>query len=626
MNRSLLRGLLWLAFFLGFFVVPAETSFVWAQAKEDNKPKRKFSPEEMNLIDQWGSEAKSQGWRRNPGVEMSGRYFGFTKLILLNLLFLGWVATTSWTNNDTQRTVDLNRYAWNWVMISVFPLMFLAALFIPMFLAVYPILILAWLVPVFVYVHHRNVGRLKADKVMTPDHLSFLLKRTLRMNVDPKKAAYETGSPIQLAGWGKRTTEAMRKGRGIAARNQPGYNHAREMIYQAIHRGAIDIRIERGTECRFFLFIDGVWHPADDLFTVKGRNHFTSEDAAPLVAVLKILCGLRSEESAKRQEGEFQALYDVKKKLEAHVVTQGKQGGEEVLIQFQFKALPFHTLEELGMNDVRAEHVKKLLNIDQGLVILSAAPGQGLRTMTNVAFSVADRFTRDFSTVEDIQKPYMPIENIQLSTYDSAKGESPMTVLPDVFFKEPKVLLLRDLVNAETLKLCCEEVSNNRLIMTTFRGTDSVDTILRMLKTGVDPKLLAESLSVVLTQRLVRRLCPACKEAVPANPEILRRLGLPPTIETLYRKRVHAAPEPGQKDTYVPCPKCREIGYLGRAGIYDGIVVNDEIRQIMTTSPSAAALRQAAVKGKNHGYLYDGARMVAAGITSFEELARVLKG
>lgn len=596
------------------------------QEAEKEKSVRKFNAEQMAQIDAWGQDANRNGWRHDASGQGVGRYFGIIKLVLLNILFWGWVATSSWINNDTQQTIDLNRTFWNWLSLLIFPLTFFISLFIPIFFAVLPIALLAWLVPVFVYVHHRNIGRLKADKVMTPDHLAFLMKRMLRMNVAPKKAVYETGSPIQLFGWGKHTTEQIRKGRGIAARNQPGYNHAREMIYQTIQRGAICIRIERTTsECRFFLFIDGVWHQVTDLFTVKGRAQFTSEDAAPLCAVLKILSGCRPEESVKRQEGEFQALYGVKKKLEATVISQGKSGVEEILIQFQFRSLTFHTLEELGMNDSRAESVKKLLNIDKGLVILSAAPGQGLRTMTNVAFNVADRFTRDFSTVEDINKPYMPIENIQLNTYDSSKKETPMTILPDVFFREPKVLLLRDLVNTETLQLCCEEIANNRLIITTFRGRDSVDTILRMLKTGIAPKLLADSLAVVLTQRLVRRLCPACKEAIPANPQVLRRLGLPATIETLYRKRVHAAPERGQKDDYVPCEKCREIGYWGRAGIYDGIVINDEIRQIMTTKPTAEALRQAAVKAKCRGYLYDGAQLIADGITSFEELARVMK-
>ncbi|MBQ3453686.1 MAG: hypothetical protein IJG25_02355, partial [Thermoguttaceae bacterium] len=257
-------------------------------------------------------------------------------------------------------------------------------------------------------------------------------------------------------------------------------------------------------------------------------------------------------------------------------------------------------------------------------VILSAAPRQGLRTMTNVAFGSADRFTRDFVTVEDVNKPYMEIENIQVVSYDSSKKESPMTVLPDVFFKEAKVLLLRDPVNVESLKLCCDEIKNERLIITTFRGVDSVDTILRMLK-FIDRDTLAGALTYVLNQRLVRRLCPECKEAIPAPAQVLRQLGLPASIETICRKRVHTV-VPGQKDTYEPCPHCLEIGYKGRAGIYDGIIINDEIRQLIRTNPDPKLLRQAALRAKCRGFLSDAARLVADGTTSYEELVRVMKG
>ena len=198
--------------------------------------------------------------------------------------------------------------------------------------------------------------------------------------------------------------------------------------------------------------------------------------------------------------------------------------------------------------------------------------------------------------------------------------------MPDVFFREPKVVLLRDLGGPETLKLCCEEVDNDRVIITTFRGKDSVDTLMRLIATGVDHKLLAKTLTGIVTQKLVRLLCETCKEEIPANAQVLQRLGLKPgSVEALYRKRVHPEPEPGKRDNYVPCKVCQEIGYLGRTAIFDFLEITPELREIIANDPTEAAIRQAVLKSGQRGYLVDGARLVADGLTSFEEFARCMK-
>lgn len=591
--------------------------------EEKEGPKRAFDAEQIKKINEWGKHANNEGWR-SKGAGTVGRYFGITKLILLNVIFWLWVATTSWVNNDTQLTIDLNRYRWNGIMLSVFPLSFLVGLCVPSFWASFPIALLGWLVPLVIYIVHRNHGRLKAEKVMTADHLGFLLKRTLHMSTEAKKATYEIGAPIQLSGWGKAVDKQTKQGRAIVARNMPGYNPLRVLIYKAVQFNISEIKLDDlGTGGNIQLLVDGVWLPWKDLFAEKGHEDVTTDEVRSMIAAVKTLCGCRPG-NIPRQGGEFLAQYGVKQKTVAQCTLQANATAEQAHILLQSQRLPFDSLSGLGMNPDREAEMKKMINLDKGLVILSAAPRQGLRTMTNVAFDAADRFTRDFVTVEDVNKPHMVIENIQVVTYDSSKKESPMTVLPDVFFKEAKVLLLRDPVNVESLKLCCDEIKNERLIITTFRGNDAVDTILRMLK-FIDRDTLAGALTYVVSQRLVRRLCPECKEEIPVTAQMLRQLGLPASIQTVYRKRVHTV-VPGQKDTYVPCPNCLEIGYKGRAGIYDGIVVNDEIRQLIRTNPDPKLLRQAANRAKCRGFLSDAARLVADGITSYDELVRVLKG
>ena len=197
-----------------------------------------------------------------------------------------------------------------------------------------------------------------------------------------------------------------------------------------------------------------------------------------------------------------------------------------------------------------------------------------------------------------------------------------MTVLPDIFFREPHVLLIRDLVSTEVFELCCNEIENNRLIITTIRGKDAADTMIRLLAMKIQPSLFASSIQAVVSQRLIRKLCPDCKEVFEPQPALLQRLGIPPgRISELYR--VRSAPQPGEKRK--PCKTCNDIGYSGRTAMYEIIEVNDEIRKILVANPTAEAIRKAAVQSGQRGFLFEGSLLIAKGITSVEELARVMK-
>lgn len=582
-------------------------------------PKRLFSMEEQGKITGMGNKANNEGWRKTD----AGHYFSTVKIFLLIVVFWLWVSTTSWANNDAERLGDLERSYWNAVQTIIFPASFFPALIIPIFWISFPIIFLTWLVPALCYVSHRNAALLDADKVMTPEHLIFVFRKLLGLKVAPKKMAYELGSPIKLASGGKNVDNQTKSARTILARNMPGFNPFREILYNSLKRNATAVVLTFEPETVKIQFqLDGVWHPTEGIF----RRALTAEDSVQIADAVKTLVGANVEDKKSRQYGLFHIEYDRKGKADAEFISQGTPNGEQFAIRYIVKKIPFSTLDQIGMYPDRQKKYKELLNTDRGVLVISAQNGQGLKTLTNVSFSVADRFTRDFATVEDVQNPYIGIENVTLTTYDSATGQKPLDVLPDVFFREPKVVLLRDLGGPEALKLCCEEVDNDRVIITTFRGKDSVDTLMKLIATGVDHKLLARTLSAIVTQKLVRLLCETCKEEIPANAQVLQRLGLKQgSVESLYRKRVHPEPEPGKRDTYVPCKTCQEIGYLGRTAIFDFLEITPELREIIANDPTEAAIRQAVLKSGQRGYLVDGARLVADGLTSFEEFARCMK-
>ena len=562
--------------------------------------------------------AKQNGWIG------SGNYLSIIKIILFILVFWMWVLTTDWVSSDSELLKLPDRLFWN--TINFFPFTILGTVFfyLPvanpiLFYVSYPLTILTWLVPMFCYISVRNKPLPPYEKVMTYDHIKYLiatvlLKVGIKMKVE-KKRSYQVGPPIEIEATGLNLDSTTLNARTLLARNHEGFNDLRKAVYDALERNADGIMFEFQAEQTLVREqIDGVWIDAAPLMKDKGQLLNTS---------IKYLIGGNPEEYRKRQFGSFMATVRKKTKFTADFIIQGTPTGEEKgIITFVIQKVPFNSLDELGMRPEMQDKVKSLINAPVGLVVFSAAPANGLRSTMNVVSRTADRFTRDFATVEDVQNPYQVVENVVLNQYDSRQGETPMTVLPDIFFREPHVLLIRDLINTETFELCCNEIENNRLIITTIRAKDAADTMIRLLAMKIQPSLLASSITAVISQRLIRKLCPDCKEVFEPQPALLQRLGLPPgRITELYRAR--SAPQPGEKRK--PCLTCNDIGYSGRTALYEIIEVNDEIRKILVANPTADAIRKAATQSGQRGFLFEGSLLIAKGITSVEELSRVMK-
>lgn len=564
--------------------------------------------------------------------------------ISLALVFWLWCMTGAWVAEDAPKIKKIsNPTAWKIVFAVVYPIGMLIGILLPIFAVDALVPLLLYLVPALIYaaIHNKNVP--DSDKVLTRDHFGRLFRQLSGGKKKKGGRRVIEMTVIDLSAYGKAFPKEVLKARTEAARSLPGYTPFGTIVNNALLRRATKVQFDyNDVQSELKYFIDGVWHPVTDLF----RRPLTPQASRQLCMSMRAILGdntpLEAEiQRESKQEnapkiqippkvvGQFFIEYDKrggkKKKMAAKLLVQTKGSGEGALIQFERLAVRFGSYEKMRVGAKRAEQIKSLLAQPKGLILFAAPPGQGLRTFTDVSLCETDRFTRDAATVEDIRHPYMPIENLPLNTYDSSKGETPMTVLPGVFFREPKLLLIRDITDKETLRLCCDEIQNERMIITTVRAKTSAQALMLLLRVGVDPKVLADSLTAIITQRLIRTLCPECKEEIPATEEMCRRVGIPPgRVKSFYRRRVHIPPETG-RDPYVPCKHCMETGYFGLAGLYDVIVVNDLIRQIMTTKPSEEAIQRAAMKTGGGTFLSDGVRMLAEGMTSFEELSRVLK-
>jgi len=576
-------------------VVTLGVQDVWAQAQSSG------------AAGQWAAYPMKEGWS-GPGF-----YLNLWKVFACWLLFLCWVYTTDWLSRDTQE-FKLGYQRWNPIVFGTFMAGFVLLWTFPSFWIGYPLLVLAYVAPLATYVVIRNRKVSPEKRVLTPDHLRYWFAERaalLGLKIKAEKPdPHSMGPPVTLTARGG-ATERDNKARTLLARQAPGLIDARQIIVDALYRRADGLMLEfTAQEMAVRQLIDGVWNNGEP---------WPREQADPALEALKIVCGLNPQERQARQEGQFFAEFQ-KDQYAATLTCQGTANGERVVIQLEGKKARFDSLEALGMRPKMEEQLRELLCREQGIAFFSAMPANGLRTMMTALLRSMDRFLREFVSVEDVHNLYEVIENVPVTTYDSQKGETPSNVLTEVFHKEPNVVVVRDLVNAETVAKMCEEIPRNRLFISTIRAKDSTEALLRLLAMKIPAEQLAEHAIVVVNQRLIRKLCEFCKEAYAPPAQVLQQLGIPESkIQAFYRPR-----QPTEENPEI-CPECGGIGYIGRTAIFELLVIDKTVRKALTTNPKLEVLRQAARKDGLRTFQEEGIVLVAKGITSLPELMRVLK-
>ncbi|MBU4271940.1 MAG: Flp pilus assembly complex ATPase component TadA [Planctomycetes bacterium] len=543
-----------------------------------------------------------------------GNYLSWIKIIACWGLFLAWVKTTDWVGTDCQ-AVKLEYLRWNPIVFGTFFAAFVLTWLIPIFWIAFPLLVVAYVAPLTTYIIYRNSRVEHNVRVLTPEHLRFWFATRLNkmgMKIEAEKLdPHETGPPVKVFAHGG-PDERTGNSRLLMARQSPGLLTAREILAEGLAGRALAIMLDythQGASMR--TMVDGVWIPRE----TRGRDA-----ADPALESLKLLCGLNPQDRQGRQEGTFAAEYE-SARLVAAFASQGTSTGERVLVQFEEKKIRINSLGELGMRSKLQEELLQSLNSQQGFLLFSASVGGGLRSTVDVALRTCDRFTREFAAVEEETNRYEVVENVPVTTYKAADGKSPADILPKFFRTEPNVAVIRDLVDAATVGLMCEEVEDERLMFGTVRAKDCAEALLRVLALGVPPDEFARAITAVVGQRLVRKLCESCKEPYAPTPQVLQQLGIPEDrVQAFYRP-----PQPNPEERREPCEHCGGIGYFGRTAIFELLTVGEAVRRVLTTNPKLDLLRQAARKDGMKSLQEEGVLLVAKGVTSLPELMRVLK-
>lgn len=409
----------------------------------------------------------------------------------------------------------------------------------------------------------------------------------------------------------------------IACRAIPQYGVAVMLAAQALNSRADQVLVDftaQGAAIRFR--VDGLWEKMPPL---------DRESADGMLVVLKRLSMLNPLDRRSLQKAKLPVKYRAIDWI-FHFASQGVPNGERLLLTIQPKKIVLNTLSDLGMREALQGKFKELINTKSGMFIFSGPAGHGLPTTWRVGLEAADRFMRDFHCIHDLALDEPELINITNHTFNAAAGETPLTVLKSLLLKQPDVLVFPDLFSKEVVELVCEEVKDEHRFAITRQVADSaIEALLRLLATyRSSAKTLLEITCGVLNLRLIRRLCMDCRQPFQPSPQLLQKLGVPAgRIQQLYQPFIPPPPEQrvdaNGKPIDIPiCKKCGGRGYFGRAAIYELLVLDDELRKAIVKNPAPDAVLAVARKNGFLAIQDEGILAVLTGMTSLQELQRVL--
>ncbi|MHB8874188.1 MAG: type II secretion system ATPase GspE [Myxococcaceae bacterium] len=376
------------------------------------------------------------------------------------------------------------------------------------------------------------------------------------------------------------------------------------LLFRAAKERASDIHIEpmeRELIVRFR--VDGVLQEI-----IKPPKRYQNS----IVSRVKIMGQLNIAEKRLPQDGRIRIKL-AGRDIDIRLSTIPTTFGERIVMRLLDKSATLLDLAEIGMGVDTLAHIDSIIHRSHGIILVTGPTGSGKTTTLYGALARINTTDLNILTVED------PVE-YQL------KGIGQMAISPKIGLtfaaglrsflrQDPDVIMVGEIRDKETAEIAIQASLTGHLVFSTVHTNDSAGAVTRLVDMGVEPFLVASSLTAILAQRLVRRVCPDCREKYTPTNEELREIGL-----DLAKLAKHGAT---QVYRAVGCPACGRNGYRGRTGIYEFLLVDDDIRQLVLKNVDSGSIKKRAVEKGMLTLLDDGARKVAAGETTIAEVLSV---
>ena len=357
--------------------------------------------------------------------------------------------------------------------------------------------------------------------------------------------------------------------------------------------------------------------PFEDEFRIRYRIDGELQDTAvppqlkqfqpAIVSRIKILSHLNIAEKRLPQDGRIKVRIE-SAEVDIRVSVIPMLHGEAVVMRLLRQNSTLRGLGEIGMNQRELEHFQRILGLPHGIILVTGPTGSGKTSTLYTALNEINDSVRKIITVEDpVEYQIKGVNQIQVN---EKSGLTFARGLRSILRHDPDVILIGEIRDAETAQIAVQASLTGHLVFSTLHTNDAPGALTRLVDMGVEPYLVASSLEAVLAQRLVRVLCPHCKQPDHS-----------PTAQSFKTKLGIAADKTIFKSA--GCRECRNTGFFGRHAIFEWMDIDEEIRQMILKNASTDQIRSAARKAGMRTLAEDGWRLVAAGVTTVEEVLSV---
>ena len=381
------------------------------------------------------------------------------------------------------------------------------------------------------------------------------------------------------------------------------------ILRHAIEGNASDIHIESSREnTRIRFRLDGVLHTS----LVLPLNVHTA-----IVARIKILASLRLDESRIPQDGRFSTTLKGNS-IDFRVSTFPTSTGEKVVLRVLNSTNSLTSFDKLGMADYQYNILAEVLKLPYGMILVSGPTGSGKSTTLYAALNIINKEDINIVSLEDPVEYYMP--GINQSQTRADIGYTFATGLRHILRQDPDVILVGEIRDTETASLAVQASLTGHLLFSSIHTNNAVGVVPRLLDMGIDAFLLPSSLSVVIAQRLLGRLCESCRVQVKAEPSVEQMITQAiQTVPQSIKEQFHIAP-PYSLYQATGCNECRNTKTKGRIGIYELLQVTDELKSIILQEPNDIVIDKEAQRQGMITMKQDGIIKALQGVVSLEEV------
>jgi general secretion pathway protein E len=523
------------------------------------------------------------------------------KPLLVFLPFIPWAWLVSSRIDKDAKYFHLNRELWNGINLGAGAAALAAVLFIPIFWIGWPVMLVLLVSPILFYWQHRNRE--------VPESQRFVLSgEGLSAKMDQRRAAKAARDAMLQFISASGETEP------VPTKEDPSYpTHmlAEDLLGPALDARANMVEMAVGQSgCTVAQSVDGIRYKRDPM---------PADSALKLVDYIKGMAGLDLEDRRRRQTGSFR-MSGPSGQTDLVTTTAGSSQGLILRVEFDRAKRLSKPFDALGLLPVQMESLASLVEIHDrhGIVLVGAPATHGLTTSIYSFISRHDAYTSNIKTLE--REQMIEIDGVDQVIWDPTNPDVDYaTALQSMLRRDPDIVMLSHVRDMETAQTACDPGMTGPLIYIPQRTGSIPDQIREWVKLVGDVKRATKALRAVINQRLLRTLCPNCRQAYQPTEDQLRKLNLLSSkVTTLYRPSGKVQ----VKNKIENCPVCGGNGYLGQTGVFEVFVVDDDARKQLLGGDLKAALAHA--RRNKMIYLQEAAlSKVASGETTIEEVVRV---